>query len=321
MVRCSFVFGLIGSALLCAQIALGDEMPSNWNFTPAVGFTLFEGGGLKNRPVFSLGAGLELADRWEVEGAFSYLNTKTKGDVDSSLDISQVVLSVRYDLTEPNKLVPYLLAGGGGFYANSDKFGNTSGVSLHVGAGLRYMLNDAVALKGEVRQQTFFGMLDEKGDRETCSDLTTMVGLEFRFPAASAAIASLVSVTEPPVTETEPECSMPCVRISPRFNPGEDKIRGWGAGDLEKMNELVRNRPLAIVLVMSDVDEQYLALSEFKLQKSRALYLRFFLIGHFHLDPNSVQIVSHQNLARFSKKELDQQVLIRFTPVENPPAF
>lgn len=322
MVKCSFVFGLIGSALLCAQMALGYELQSNWTYTPAVGLTLFENGGLKDGQIFSLGAGLELDKRWAVEGALSYINTEADKHGDPSQDIFQATVSARYDLVSADKLIPYVLAGAGGFYADSNMFGTTSGVSLHAGGGVRYLLSSDVALKGEIRQQTFFGMLDAEGDRKNCSDLTALVGMEFRFPMTRTVTVAPVSVAEVATAVApalEPEPAEAFNLIKPRFNAGEDKIVRWGKGDMAKMTKLVEEKPSAKILVLCDVDEKYLTLGEFNLQKLRALYLRYFLIGHFSLDPNAVQVVTHQNLSRFSKDELDRYILIRFIPVENPP--
>ena len=74
-----------------------------------------------------------------------------------------------------------VITGGGGYYADYDKVGSNSGISLHLGAGFRYQLNDALAFKGEIRQQNLFDMPNEKAKKETCSNLTALVGLEFRF--------------------------------------------------------------------------------------------------------------------------------------------
>jgi len=197
-----FIFGLLLSLCFSGQIVMGEEPALV--VTPTLGFSLFEGGqGIEDRPVYGLGAGVKLNERWGFEGMLSYLDTETRGTEKSDLEIYQLAMSLIYDISPAKRLSPYLLAGGGGFSADSDRFGTKSGGELHLGAGLRYGLNPRLSLKGEVRHQTFFGMIDDEGKRKTTHDLTTLVGLDVRFPQAQAS-AAVVSPTPEKNDEDRP---------------------------------------------------------------------------------------------------------------------
>jgi hypothetical protein len=226
-----FLLGLLLSLCFSAQIVLGEEPEPAWVVTPMVGFSLFEGElGIEDRPVFGLGAGMKLNERWGFEGSLSYLGTETRGTEKSDLEIYQLAMSLIYVISPTQRLSPYLLAGGGGFSANSDGFGTKSGGALHLGAGLRYGLNSRLSLKGEVRHQTFFGMIDDEGKRKTAHNLTTLVGLDVRFPQTQASAATVSpapekKVEEPPIMTKAPSVAKALPPESPEQLTDEELRR------------------------------------------------------------------------------------------------
>lgn len=226
-----FILGLVLFLCFSGQIVLGEEPEPAWVVSPTVGFSLFEGKlGIEDRPVYGLSAGVKLNEHWEFEGTLSYLDTETKGTEKSDLEIYQLAMSLIYVISPAKRLSPYLLAGGGGFSADSDSFGTKSGGELHLGVGLRYGLNSRLSLKGEVRHQTFFGMIDDEGKRKTAHNLTTLVGLDVRFPQAqaSAAMASPApekNVEEPPIMTKAPSVAEALPAESPEQLTDEELRR------------------------------------------------------------------------------------------------
>lgn len=225
------ILGLVLSLCFSGQIVLGEEPEPAWVVTPRVGFTLFEGElGIEDRPAYGLGAGVKFNEHWGFEGTLSYLGTETRGTEKSDLEIYQLAMSLIYVISPAKRLSPYLLAGGGGFSADSDGFGTKTGGALHLGAGLRYGLNSRLSLKGEVRHQTFFGMIDDEGRRKTAHNLTTLVGLDVRFPQAQAsAIAASPApeknVEEPPIMTATPSLAVALPPESPEQLTDEELRR------------------------------------------------------------------------------------------------
>jgi len=191
MTRNIIGLGLVLALCLHGRPLSAEESPSAWYISPVAGFSLFHSGeGIANRPVYGFGVGKRFADQWRFEGGLTYLDSKLRGRDKSDLEVYQLALSLLYEFTPSKRLVPYLVVGGGAHHADPDAFGAKSGASLHVGAGLRYGLNSRLFLKGEVRHQTFFGMVDDAGERKTAHNLTTLMGLDVHFSQGPASVAA-----------------------------------------------------------------------------------------------------------------------------------
>lgn len=222
MARNIIGLGLVLALSIHGRPLRAEEPPLNWFISPIVGFSLFPSGeDIADSPVYGFGAGKRFAEHWRFEGSLGYLNSELRGRERSDLEIYQLAMSLLYDFTPSKRLVPYVQVGGGGYHADPEAFGAKSGVLLHVGAGLRYRLNPRLFLKGEVRHQTFFGMVDNGGKRKTTHNLTTLLGLDVTFPqrpvsvAAAAAAPSLRKEREAPAAKNLPVANAPLEQENP----------------------------------------------------------------------------------------------------------
>ncbi len=352
MLKRTLICGLFFCLCLNSQMVRGEEQQAAWWVSPSVGFSFFDNSsGIEDNPVFGIGTGTKINERWNFEGTLSYLNSETRGTPHSDLEIYQLALSLLYDLPHLKKLTPYLLIGGGGIYADSDEFGNKTGGLLHYGAGLRYNLNSNLTVKGEVRHQVYLGLINDKGERKTVQNLTTLVGLDLRFnqphqPVVATLLpASAITVRpiEPPAVAEEvtlpeelndndleqvgnrnqrPEqlskkSTPPGLTITPRFNPGAVELLSLPPQDMTTLKNFFEDQPQARVVIMGDIDEKTMCYAKYKIQEQRAQRVRIFLIDTFGIAPEKIKIMTQQSWRRAAKSSSRNQTLIRFAPVEN----
>ncbi len=357
MIKSCFILGAILCVCLSAQTVRCEDQQKSWWVSPSAGFSFFESErGIKDNPVFGIGAGTKINEHWNFEGTLSYLGTETTGTPRSDLEIYQLAISLLYDIHPSKQLTPYLLAGGGGFHADSDKFGSKTGGILHYGAGLHYSLNQNLSIKGEVRHQIYIGIIDDDGKTKTRQNLTTLVGLNLHLdqthhPVAAALPAPLIRMTPPatiqPTKDTTPAENIPLqekisdddlakvdagdslekqpaghgtkpiLTITPRFNAGEPDIHSWAPQDLTKLKYLIEDQPQAKIILMGEIDENTLSFSKYKLQERRAQRVRIFLIDHFNIDPQQIEIMTLKSWSRTTKKATSPHTLIQFYPIES----
>ncbi|MDA8124261.1 MAG: OmpA family protein [Deltaproteobacteria bacterium] len=175
--------------LLATATAAGAEVKAgSYSVTPFVGGYLFEGNqDLKHAPVYGLRGGYNFTPNWGVEGVFDYVATKDKVLAgEPRVDAYGLGIEGLYHFMPQSRLVPFVALGTGWQrLSGSDGFNDRNRLFVDYGAGLKYFLTDALALRADVRHVLPFN--DHNGD------LLYTVGLNFAFGGAKKAAPAVMA--------------------------------------------------------------------------------------------------------------------------------
>lgn len=154
-------------------VGSAEIKPGSFFLSPSIGGYVFEGNeDLKNNLLYGLGLGYHFDKNWAAEAIFNYVDTETDpGGVDVNAYLYRV--EALYHLFPDNRLVPYLAAGIGGITLDPANAKSDSDFMVDYGVGLKYFLNDFIALRGDVRHVLPFD--------ESRNNLAYSVGLTFVF--------------------------------------------------------------------------------------------------------------------------------------------
>jgi len=169
------IVAVLISVVLCfaAVNAGGENGAGTFFLTPMIGGYVFDGSqDLDNGPVFGVGLGYNYTNTLGVESVLQVIDTesdRTGEDVDGYI----FRLDGLYHFMPEEQLVPYVASGVGLISINGDsREGNTNGL-FNFGAGIKYILNESLALRGDIRH-----ILDFDG---TNSNLLYTIGVSYLF--------------------------------------------------------------------------------------------------------------------------------------------
>ncbi|WP_224984448.1 OmpA family protein [Geomonas agri] len=196
------LFLLAPALLLGVHTAAHAEVKAEtFSLSPYIGgYTFFGKDRLETMPVYGLRAGYNFTKQLGVEAVFDYVNTEGRENsgIGHGVDVYNYHLDALYHFMPESRLVPYLAAGFGG---QSRKYPGGDGVdhsTFNYGLGAKYFLQDALALRADVRH------LMPVSDNERLHNLEYTVGMDFIFggvkeaPVAAAAPAPAPVVVPPP---------------------------------------------------------------------------------------------------------------------------
>jgi len=146
-----FVITVILMAVSIA--AQAETKPGVYSLTPYVGYYKFEGNeGLKDTYTVGLRLGLDVTENVGMETFFSL--TPTEIDVESGDNVRMWSYGIEgvYNFMPQSRLVPFVAVGIGGIYYDTLGFTDqTNKLAFDYGGGLKYFLNDNLALRFDVR--------------------------------------------------------------------------------------------------------------------------------------------------------------------------
>jgi len=182
------VFLSVLICLLCI-FAANSGMCENSSYSrfisPMVGGHLFEGNqGLKNGPTFGLGIGAEFDKQYGWEAVLNYSASEFDSG-SSDVDVYTYRLDGFYNLLNDDKLVPYVAAGAGGVLFKDDDGNNKDKFMVNYGAGIKYYLDESLALRGDVRHLICFN--------DSYNNLLYTVGLTWFFDCQKRSKAATCS--------------------------------------------------------------------------------------------------------------------------------
>lgn len=158
--------------------------------TPTVGGLFFSSSDqLESAPLYGLKIAYDMignsfGDTLGVEGSFNHLSTKSKvdsGGVDGYLLRADAV----YSINPRSKWVPFLAVGLGGIFL--DKNGSSDNNPLiNYGLGLKYFLEDYLALRVDARHLLVYKDVDTRNNLELSVGLTYVFGKERKKPVRPA---------------------------------------------------------------------------------------------------------------------------------------
>ena len=226
--------------------AMAEIKGNEITVSPFVGAYVYDGS-QQLSPSFSAGMrlGYNLDKNWGLEGQFTYARLRSDGNYGALYNVSGDLL---YHLIPESKVVPYLLIGTG--WGKTDYVvGSSSNAIVEYGAGIKYFMNDAVALRGDVRQ--IFSLNPSSGTSTGYwqnSEFT--VGLSFQFggpKAVSPAVKEVVPAAVAPsaVSETkEPVLEEPSIWQAENTIASAGKILITGMRADKNEFELIGSEPI-----------------------------------------------------------------------------
>lgn len=155
---------LAGTAGLLFPLAAGAEIRAqSYELGPYVGYNFFEDSqNLENRPLFGGRFGYNFTEHFGLEIGGERIRTRVddptitavkKGQYQSPMDRVDLTfyhLNAVYHFTPERRLTPFILAGIGGAHYSPD-IDNGDLATVNFGAGLKYALNDNIALRLDLR--------------------------------------------------------------------------------------------------------------------------------------------------------------------------
>ena len=187
MLRKKMLWGaLLIAGLLCvAQVGWCETSQGDFFLSPMFGGHVFEGNqDIDNGLTYGLGLGYQFTDHWGTEVFFNY--TRTDSDPgNNDIDVFPMHLDAVYNIFPDQKCVPYLVAGLGAIVFDPDgPEESDADFMVNYGAGIKYFVHDAVALRLDVRHLI--------SSDDTQSNLLYTAGLMFNFggdkPASSKTV-------------------------------------------------------------------------------------------------------------------------------------
>jgi len=178
--------------------AIAQIRSGAFSLSPFVGGFWFEGGeDLEHKPVYGLRLGQDFTKNWGAELVFDYVSTQYK-PTNLNTNVYNYRIEGLYHFMPESKLVPFLAAGLGGMSINyiGDKDNQTRFVA-DFGVGVKYFLNDWLALRGDVRDVLAFGSV--------YNNLEYTVGLMFYFGGAKTSVAPVAKYEPKPEAKPEPK--------------------------------------------------------------------------------------------------------------------
>jgi len=240
------------SLLLAMILAVAVSLPAmagiqggEVTVTPFAGIYVYDGSQLIS-PSLALGMrlGYNLNENWGLEGQFTYARLRSEGVYGGVYNATADLL---YHFMPEKKVVPYFLVGGGGSRTDYVTATSTNGI-VEYGAGIKYYMNDAVALRGDVRQ--ILSLAPNTGTSVGYwQNSQFTVGLSFQFggrKAVSPAVAPPAAAVkpEPKAVKEEPPPEEPSSWQAENTTPSEGKILVTGMRVNKNEFEIIATEPI-----------------------------------------------------------------------------
>lgn len=189
---------LLAAASLGATPAQAGIEGEEFSISPFAGGYVFDGSQHLSSGL-ALGArlGYNFDPHWGAEGQFTYARPKSHGNYGNLYALRTDVL---YHFMPKSTLVPFLALGGGWMRTEAPR-SSSDDATLDVGAGLKYFINDTVALRGDFRQVMAF---KSGHGTDTWQNSEITAGLTFQLGKVRAATPPVESAAETPAAPPAP---------------------------------------------------------------------------------------------------------------------
>jgi OOP family OmpA-OmpF porin len=137
--------------LFLAKNAVAEMKEGAISLSPQIGgFSFDDDQNIDDDLVYGIGLGYNFTENWGVESFIHYIDTETE-DTNKDIDTYIYRLDGLYHFIPEKKLVPYLAAGIGAIRIEGNVDQDGSFPFLNYGAGIKYFLTKALAVRGDVR--------------------------------------------------------------------------------------------------------------------------------------------------------------------------
>ncbi len=195
---CLFSTGFTGGAA-------AESEQWKYSISPLLGGYMFEGNqDLEDAMTFGVGLGYGLTKNWGTELFFNYIDSESEVGSKDAVEGYLYHVDALYHFMPETKLVPYLAAGLGGITLDPDDGGNSNDLLLNYGGGLKYYLQDNLALRGDVRH--IVTVDDSENNLIYSVGLTFLFGGSASVPVQAQAVATFVDSDKDGVEDKKDRC-------------------------------------------------------------------------------------------------------------------
>jgi OOP family OmpA-OmpF porin len=280
-------------ALASTAVAEGIQ-PDSFTLSGMVGGYTFDGKQhLKTMPVIGVRGGYNFTRYFGVEALFDFVTTESTQAGLGDANVYRYGGEFLLHLLPDSKLVPYLAAGYGGITFEQDNQRTFTRGVFDYGPGLKYFLNDNLALRGDFRHLVF-------RDNDTFSNYEYTVGLTYQFggmkpvpapvaqpePAPAPAVeAAPETPLEPvPAAEPTPEMMKYCVTLDILFDIEKAEIRPEYNTEVAKVGDFMKKYPTTTAVIEGYTDEVGSDDFNMQLSQQRAESVVNALVANFGID-------------------------------------
>lgn len=300
------LFKYLSTAAIAALIALnsfaGETISNGFTVSPGLGRYYFaDDRELENDGFWSLGLGYQFDSPWSVE--LNYLTGEADDDLGSKLNIDyeQLRLDGLYHFNNAEGWQPYFAFGLGSMEfdpdGGADDFSETV---INAGAGLKYFITPALALRGDIRA---FNSLDEED-----TDVALTLAVNYLFGQPSAAPSRLKAIDGDSDRGADPidPCSdsamdsgadSPCYTMEKRqysvdlqvnFDTDSDMVTAVYLSKIEAVARFMKDYPQTDVVVEGHTDSRASDSYNLDLSSRRAEAVVRILVDRFGVKASRV---------------------------------
>ena len=294
IISCMIVLAVLG----LSSLVHAGERAGAVSISPYIGGYQFDEDQAlrRNRMIYGVRVGYDWTDSLATELVGAYVRAKSfPGDSDNS--VWSYRLDMLYNFMPHSTLVPYLAAGAGGItfeYPNGSGGGDLSEPTANVGAGVKYFLSDAVALRLDARHLWDFS--NDNFRHEAYNNWEYSVGVSFLFDTVKPAPAAAQAAPEQPAAQPqeaplEVPAAQPtpghykyCVTLPIEFDIDRAIIRPQYRDDVARVGDFMKKYPTTTAVIEGHTDNVGSYDHNMELSQKRAESVVNYLVENFGID-------------------------------------
>ena len=319
MKKCTLGIACIFISSIFGNMAFAQEPALSYFITPYVGYTWYDNDqDVDNNPAYGLRLGYNFTKYFGLETSVEYTDTKYDTDNNSrSVNIGNYRLDGIFNLLPDSQLVPFIFAGVGGQYIDYPSgVDNRNAATVNYGAGLKYFLDESVALRADIRQIHAFQSIDDIGHRR---DIEATLGVTYYFggpdaepapnPKPIAQAAPVPTMTEKPaVVAAEPEVVV-LVFEDIHFDFDKSTLKPEAKAILKRNIQLLKENPKTHVRLAGYTSASGSEEYNQKLSERRANAVKDYLISEGIITADRLSIVGYGEMSPASYEASPQDRL------------
>lgn len=297
--------------LLFTGTSFSGERAGSVNVSPMAGGYMFDNSqDIEKNVTGGVGLGYNFNKNWSSEvtvhyGQFDHLyynQEKAECDKDK-IDGYNMHLGAMYNFRPDKKLVPYIAAGVGGVRLEGDTLEDDY-ATANYGGGLKYHINDNIALRGDARHIYSF--------EDSENNAAVMLGLNFQFGGEKKRPAPKKKPIPPPVpkkiskpapapapvkkVKPKPKIAKPVpvkkeltIDLQIQFDLDKADIKPFYHERLKKIAYFMKSHPDTRAVIEGHTCDIGNAEYNLKLSSKRAESVRHYLINKFNTNPERIK--------------------------------
>lgn len=295
-----FPFLIVYVLVLVSTAAAEGIRPESFTLSGIIGGYSFDGTQhLETRPVIGIRGGYNFTRYLGAEALFDFVPTESTRAGLGDANLFRYGGDLLLHFLPDNKLVPYLAAGYSGITIDRDNSGTHTKGAFDYGPGIKYFLNENLALRGDFRHLVF-------RDNQTLFNYEYTVGITWQFGGEKPAPAPVAAPVALPVTPPEPEITPApapeaplepppaaeptpdrlkyCVSLDIEFDIQKADIRPQYHDQIAKVGDFLKKFPGTTAFIEGYTDEVGTDEYNMQLSQQRAESVVKYLVDNFGID-------------------------------------